>query len=102
MAEGLLNWAESGGPLSPQDAVELEHTAPVPATVVMIPLLLTLRIRLFPASAMYTLPEPSTATPLGVLRLPLVAAFPSSDWGLVIVQPRPANTESVVPVGSTL
>ena len=49
---------------------------PLPATVVMIPLVPTLRIRLLSVSAMNRLPEASTATPEGSFSSALAAAPP--------------------------
>ena len=51
--------------------------SPFPAYVVMFPLGSTRRTRAFWLSAMKRLPEPSTATPVGVLKLALVAGPPS-------------------------
>ncbi len=50
---------------------------PLPATVVMIPLVFTFRMRLLPLSAMYTLPSESTVTPFGLLS-PALSAGPLS------------------------
>src|SRR5881296_1293217 len=69
---GKLNSAEVAGPPSP-----LNPSLPLPAIVVMIPAVSTLRIRRFPASAMYTLPAGSTATPLGSYNEAEVAGPPS-------------------------
>ncbi len=44
---GALNWAEPAGPPSPE-----KPTVPTPATVEMMPALLTRRMRWLPASAM--------------------------------------------------
>ena len=46
-------------------AITGEPGVPLPATVVMMPLVSTLRIRLLPASAMYRLPLVSKANPQG-------------------------------------
>src|SRR5437764_638988 len=69
---GILNSAEVAGPPSP-----LNPSLPLPAIVVMVPAVSTLRIRRFPASAMYTLPAGSTATPLGSYNEAEVAGPPS-------------------------
>src|ERR1700683_507561 len=58
--EGLFNDAEVAGPPSPD-----KPAVPLPATVVMIPLAETFRIRLLPESAMKRFPEASTATSAG-------------------------------------
>src|SRR5580700_8315224 len=65
--KALFNWALVAGPLSP-----LKPAVPFPATVVITPFE-TLRMRWFDASAMYTLPEESTATPCGSLTWALAA-----------------------------
>ena len=52
--------------------------APVPATVVITAVpAATLRIRLFPVSAMYRFPEASNTAPCGLRSPPLVASPPS-------------------------
>ena len=64
------------GPPSPNPSV------PVPATVLMLPEVSTLRMRLLPSSAMKKmLPEESTATPLGKFNWALVAGPPSPPCG---------------------
>src|SRR6266705_3023330 len=69
---GSFNDAEVAGPPSP-----LNPSLPLPAIVVIVPAVSTLRIRRFPASAMYTLPAGSTATPLGSYNEAEVAGPPS-------------------------
>ena len=70
---GPFNCALAAGPPSPEYPVD-----PFPATVpMMAPLAETLRTRLLPKSAMYTLPEESTATPMGRFSCALAAAPPS-------------------------
>jgi hypothetical protein len=64
----VFNNAEVAGPPSPEKLLfkkPLPFTAPLPATVVMMPLADTLRIRLLLASAIKRSPELSTATPMG-------------------------------------
>jgi hypothetical protein len=58
MAIGVSNIAAVACPPSPA-----KSAVPLPATVVMMPLAETFRIRLFPVSAMKRFPEPSTAIP---------------------------------------
>src|SRR5881397_4049039 len=55
---GPASWALMAGPPSPEKPCE-----PLPATVVMIPLAETFRMRLLLASAMKRFPAPSTAAP---------------------------------------
>ena len=55
--DGPLSWAAVAGPPSP-----LKPPIPSPATVLMIPAELTLRMRWLKVSAMNRLPAPSTAT----------------------------------------
>jgi hypothetical protein len=63
------------GPPSPE-----KIALPVPATVVITPVAVaTLRTRLFNVSAMNRLPAASNATPVGWLRLALVAGPPSPE-----------------------
>ncbi len=90
---GWLNSALVAGPPSPEDPA-----VPLPATVVMMPLLSILRIRLFRESAIYTLPAPSRATPIGRFRLAEVAGPPSPENPAV---PVPAMVE-MIPAELTL
>ena len=69
-----LSAAEVAGPPSPE-----KPWVPLPATVVMIPLGDTFRIRLLMVSAMKRFPEASTATPLGKLNDAEVAGPPSPE-----------------------
>ena len=55
------------------------RSVPLPATVVIIPLVPTLRMRLLHVSAMNRLPVASTATPEGPFNSALVAAPPSPE-----------------------
>ena len=72
---GQLRLAPVAGPPSPENRL-----LPFPAIVVMTPVAAsTRRMRLLPWSPMNRLPEPSTATPIGPLRLALVAG-PRSPW----------------------
>ena len=57
---GLLSSALVGEPPSPSNPVR-----PLPTTVVMIPVELTMRMRLLLESAMIRLPEPSKAMEVG-------------------------------------
>src|SRR6478672_1439540 len=52
---------------------------PLPAKVVMMPLVSTLRTRLFSESAMYRLPAESNARPLGAFSFALTAGPPSPE-----------------------
>ena len=64
--------------LTPTPPSPLKPGTPLPAIVVMIPVLFVhRRTRLLPKSAMYALPTASTATPFGVRSFALVAAPPS-------------------------
>ena len=76
----------------------LKMAVPVPATVVIVPPALTLRMRWLLVSAMKRLPEPSTATPWGPLSCAADAGplSPPKPWPLV-----PA-TVVIVPSASTL
>ena len=67
----------------------LKPEMPLPATVVMMPEVSTLRMRLLFRSAMKRLPAPSTATPVGKAKLALVAGPPSP---LNPEMPMPATT----------
>jgi hypothetical protein len=93
MPHGKLSSAFRAGPLSPAKPL-----TPLPARVVMIPWVSTLRTRMLDASAMYKLPERSTATPLAARKEALVAGPPSP--------PKPElslpATVVIVPVASTL
>ena len=71
---------------------------PFPATVEIRPLGVTLRIRLFPESAMNKLPALSTAMPAGQNREVPVAAPPSPEKELL---PFPAMVE-MIPPGVTM
>ena len=53
---------------------------PFPATVEMIPLVSTIRIRLLPASAIYNLPDLSTTMLIGRFSLALVAKPKSPEY----------------------
>ena len=76
-------------------AVPLKPGAlPLPATVEMLPPD-TLRIRLFPLSAMYKFPEPSTLTLPGLLNSALIGALPSPEKPL---DPFPTIVVMVYPV----
>src|SRR5438270_151208 len=69
--------ALAAGPPSP-DGAAAQAVVIVPANVEMLPVLWsTRRIALSPLSAISTLPDPSTATPAGLLSVALVAAPPS-------------------------
>jgi hypothetical protein len=70
---------------------------PVPATVVMMPVASTRRMRLLVVSAMKTLPSASAATPKGLYSWALVATPPSPENPGV---PIPA-TVVMMPVAST-
>src|SRR5262245_28516146 len=72
-------------------------TFPPPATVLMIPAGVTLRIRLLRRSAMNRFPAASTATPRGVIPA-LVAGPPSPEYWLL---PFPA-TVVIRPAGLIL
>ena len=63
-----------------------KEALPLPASVVTFPLGVILRMRLFPVSATYTVPFPSTATPEGQRKLASVP-FPSEKLEL----PLPAS-----------
>src|SRR5262252_9473471 len=90
-ALGRENDAEVAGPPSPEYPSE-----PLPATVVMMPLADTFRIRSVP-SAMKRFPEPSTATAHGVDNDADVAGPPSPEYPGV---PLPA-TVVMMPLGDT-
>src|SRR5437763_6373376 len=76
------NQAAVASPPSP-----LNPEVPLPAIVLMSPTVSTLRIRLFPRSAMYTLPAGSTPTTLGPFNDAEVAGPPSPSNSYV---PLPA------------
>ena len=82
------------GPPSPEEPCKV----PPPATLVMIPLVETLRMWLLPRSAMNRLPAPSTATPSGQFSCALVAGPPLPEKPGV---PLPA-TVAMMPLGKTL
>src|SRR5258706_374085 len=71
-ASGKHNSALVAGPPSPE-----KPACPLPATVLIVPLVSTLRIRWSPESAMYRLRPASTATPHGTPNRALVAGPPS-------------------------
>src|SRR6185437_9760153 len=80
---GLLRPALVAGPLSPE-----KPATPFPATVLMMPSGVTLRMRWLPVSAMYRLPEESTANPACALerfKAALVAAPPSPEKPFVLL-----------------
>ena len=90
----LTNQALVGGPPSPFPCPMLW---PPPASVLMIPAVLTLRIFAPPVSAMYRLPAASTATHVGVM--PALVAGPPSPRASGL--PLPA-TVVMIPLVSTL
>ncbi len=65
---GSLSSADVAGPPSP-DVPEM----PLPATVLMVPLVFTARITRFPSSAMKRLPDASTNIPVGLCSWAAVA-----------------------------
>src|SRR3569623_616942 len=72
--------------LAPVPVPSVLPAAPLPASVLVTPAGVILRIRLFPKSATYTFPAPSAANPLGPLKLapvPVPFVFPAV--------PLPAN-----------
>src|ERR1035441_2918214 len=74
IAYGKFREALVAAPPSPaKDAL------PLPATVVIMPFALTLRMRLLSESAMNRFPLESTATPFGEYNAALVAAPPSPE-----------------------
>src|ERR1700722_13273459 len=81
---GRFNWAEVGGPSSPQEFVEFGHGfCGVPAKVVMTPVLAsTRRTVASPCSETKRLPCESTAMLPGLARLAAVADPPSPQAGL--------------------
>ena len=79
---GDLNRAAVAAPSSP-----LEPNAPVPATVVISPAVSTLRMRRFSLSAMYRLPDLSSATLLGSYSRATVAAPRSPPKAPVVLLP---------------
>lgn len=70
----------------------------MPATVVMMPLALTLRMRLLLLSEIYRFPEASKATAVGLARLVFTAAPPSPEYPALLV---PA-TVVMMPLVATL
>ncbi len=84
-AEGVLRSAAAAAPPSPP-----KPAVPVPANASMLPVLTSTR-RTRWASAMYTLPPPSTATAEGVLRHAFVAG-PPLPGGHARLPHTPANT----------
>jgi hypothetical protein len=88
--KGKFNPADLAWPPSP-----LNSLLPVPATVVITLVdTVTLRIRLSPASAMYTLPDASSEIPVIKLKAPAVAWPPSPsvpnaspDPAIVVMMP---------------
>src|SRR5713226_5972753 len=81
MPRGRFNCAEAAWPPSP-----LYPGLPVPAKVVMIPEAVTLRIRLFPESAMYKSPDGLNAAAPGVC-----------NWALVAGRESPLNPPAPLP-----
>src|SRR3974377_321638 len=73
-AIGLLSCAEVAGPPSPA-----KPAVPFPATVLITPSGVTLRIRLLLKSAMKRLPAQSKARPVGELSFAEVAGPPSPE-----------------------
>src|SRR5438132_1697104 len=74
---GLVRVALVAAPPSPHGVAE-QGVLTVPAIVLMLPVVWsTLRIAWSPSSPIRTLPDPSTATPVGPARVALVAAPPS-------------------------
>jgi hypothetical protein len=75
----------------------------VPATVEIVPPGVTVRMRLSPESAMYSVPSGVTVTPNGALRDAAVAMPESPHWdvGVAHALPVPATVE-IVPTGVTL
>src|SRR5262245_27931898 len=90
---GRYTCALLAGPPSPE-----KPGVPVPANVVIIPVLDTRRMREFALSLMYTFPKVSPAVPVGIFKRAEVAGPPSPENpGLL----PPANRE-IVPAGETL
>ena len=92
-AQGRFRPALVAVPPSPE-----RPKVPFPATVVIMPLAFTLRMRLFDLSAMYRLPKVSTVSPTGPYKLALVACPPSPEK---LKLPLPA-TVVIIPLVSTL
>ena len=91
---GALSWAAVAGPPSPE-----KPNCPFPATVVITPVAAsTRRMRSLESSAMNRLPEPSTATPRGLLSWAAVAGPPSPENpslpfpATVVITPVAAST----------
>jgi hypothetical protein len=74
MPAGMSNFADVAAPPSPENPA-----APVPATVEIVPPVVTLRTRLLLLSAMYRLPLLSNARPHGRFSFAYVAAPPSPE-----------------------
>src|ERR1700761_3944778 len=101
MAVGWPTYARVAGPASPP-----YPRAPTPATVVITPVpALTIRMRLFPLSAIYKLPALSTANPLHWFRNAEVAgpespgfgpAPPPAEWVTIPVSAATLSTYAVV------
>src|ERR1700683_4656596 len=101
--DGVLRFALVPAPPSPQTPFVGLQAVPVPALVVIVPPGVSLRTRLSLASAMYTLPAPSTATPTGSLRFALVPAPPSPQAAVAGLQAVPVPAIVViVPPGVSL
>ena len=81
--KGLFKRAPVAGPKSP-----LKPAVPVPAIVVMMPLVATLRTTLESRSAMKTLPAASMAMPMGKFSCARVAGPPSPE---LPARPLPAK-----------
>ena len=64
---GRNSAAESAGPPSPVNPPNEGAEKPLPATVMILPDALILRMRSFSSSAIYTLPMLSATSPLGAL-----------------------------------
>src|SRR5256885_16956012 len=71
-----------------EDGAASTADVPSPATVVIVPFGETLRTRLLPLSAMYTLPAVSNARPVGRVRSADAAGPPSPPHA---ARARPAN-----------
>src|SRR5262245_11322821 len=93
--EGDRNWARVAGPPSPENPPPKEPL--VPATVVIVPVGETRRIRSLPASAISTLRSGASETPSTLLSAAPSAGPPSPEKPAV---PLPA-TVVIVPVGET-
>jgi hypothetical protein len=94
---GLLNEAEVAGPPSPEKPSPEKMVVPLPATVVIIPMVDTFRIRLLKRSAMKRFPEESIVTPVGEFNDADVADPPSPEKPLF---PLPA-TVVIMPLAET-